>query len=164
MIGYAFDAPCKPRLSFLYDYASGDKSALDGNSGRFNSLFGGRRFDFGPASIYGPFARANLNTPGVRLNLRPHAQWSAFVAYRAFWLASKRDAWTTAGTIDVAGRSGRFIGSQIELRVRYELLPKNLRLEFGYAHLFAGDFIDQAPGSRRQGDSNYVYTQLLLNL
>ena len=53
------------------------------------------------------------------------------------------------------------MGSQIELRVGWEVVPGNILLEVGYAHLFAGRFIDEAPNSNR-GDSNYVYTQLEL--
>jgi hypothetical protein len=34
-------------------------------------------------------------------------------------------------------------------------------LETGYAHLFAGEFIDRAPNSNG-GDTNYVYAQLML--
>jgi hypothetical protein len=80
-------------------------------------------------------------------------------AYRGFWLASKKDAWTTSGVVDPAGDSGRFIGQQLEFSLRWDVLPGNLRLETGYAHLFAGNFIDDAPNSNREGDSDYVYTQ-----
>lgn len=162
--GYVFDVPWAPDLALEYDYASGDKNPTDDENGRFSTLFGARRFDFGPTGIYGPFARANINTPGIRLGIAPREKLSAFVAYRAYWLAQKRDAWVPANVQDPTGESGSFIGSQIELRVRYELLPKNVRLEFGYAHLFAGEFIDKAPNSNREGDSNYVYTQIVFNL
>jgi hypothetical protein len=53
------------------------------------------------------------------------------------------------------------VGQQIEMRVRWWILPGNLLLEAGYAHLFAGEFIDNAPNSNG-GDSNYVYTQFSL--
>ena len=61
------------------------------------------------------------------------------------------------------GSSGSFIGSQIEFRVRFHLLPGNAMLETGYAHLFAGEFIRKAPNSNDQGDSNYVYVQIVLD-
>jgi hypothetical protein len=53
-------------------------------------------------------------------------------------------------------------GSQIELRLRFQPLPGNLMLEAGYAHLFAGEFIEKAPNATHRGDSNYVYTQATL--
>lgn len=158
-VGYTFDVPWTPRVLLQYDYASGDHDPDDGENNRFETLYGARRFDFGPTGIYGPFARANINTPGVRVQVAPSKRIAAFVAYRAFWLASKKDAWTTTGLRDPSGESGSYIGSQIELRVRWNVLPKNLRLELGYAHLFAGRFIREAPNASHRGDSNYVYTQ-----
>ncbi len=161
-LGYTFDAPWSPRVALQYDYASGDANPADGNNERFDTLFGARRFDFGPTGIYGPFARSNIQSPGLRIQLKPHARVTSFVAYRGFWLASDQDAWTTTGVVDPSGGSDDFIGSQVELRIRWKLLPGNVMLEGGYAHLFAGDFIDEAPNSNRQGDSDYVYTQIKL--
>ena len=162
-LGYTFACAWSPRLAFQYDYASGDDDPRDRDNGRFDTLFGARRWEYGPTSIYGAFARSNINTPGVRLQLKPATNWRALVAYRAFWLASYRDAWTTTGVQDSTGDSGSFVGSQIEFRVRWYPLRDNLRLEVGYAHLFAGEFIDDAPNSNRQGDSNYFYSQVNVN-
>lgn len=162
--GYTFDLPLSPRLVAQYDYASGDKKPNDGKNGRFNTLFGARRFDFGPTGIYGPFARSNINTPGVRLQLQPTQGVTAFFAYRAYWLASKKDTWTTSGVRDASGDSGSFVGSQLEMRLRWDVVPGNVRLETGAAHLFAGKFADDAPNGNDQGDATYVYTQLVFSL
>ena len=162
-LGYSFDTAWSPRLILQYDYASGDDDPTDGDNDRFDTLFGARRFDFGPTGIYGPFARSNLSTPGVRLKLRPSRNIKLFVAHRGYWLASDKDAWTTSGARDVNGRSGSFIGHQIEARFRWEVLPGNYRFESGIAHLFSGEFRDDAPNSNREGDATYVYTQVLFN-
>ena len=42
-----------------------------GENNRFDTLYGARRFDFGPTSIYGPFIRSNLNSPALRLFFKP---------------------------------------------------------------------------------------------
>jgi hypothetical protein len=160
-IGYTFAKPWSPRLLLHYDYASGDRDPNDGSNERFDRLYGARRFDYGPTSIYGPFSASNINTPGVRLMARPLPGWSAFVDYRAVWLASARDEWAGTRVRDPTGRSGSFVGQQIEMRVRWWALRDNLLLEAGYAHLFAGEFIDQAPNANG-GDTNYVYGQLIL--
>lgn len=162
-LGYSFDAPFSPRVALQYDYASGDDSPNDGRNERFDTLFGARRFDFGPTSLYGPFARSNINTPGLRVQLKPAPRWSAFVAYRAFWLASDRDTWTTSGVRDPSGDTSRFVGSQLELRVRWDVLPGNVRLESGLAHLFSGEFMEDAPNANGQGDPTYVYTQAVVS-
>jgi len=158
--GYTFDGPGTPRVVLQYDYASGDHRAFDDDDERFDTLFGARRFDFGPTSSYGPFARANLSTPGLRVQLKPRSVVSSFVSVRGFWLASDRDAWTTAGVRDPTGRSGSFVGTQLEWRLRWDLRPGNVRLEMGLAHLFDGGFIRRAPNSNREGDSSYGYAQL----
>lgn len=162
-LGYTFDAPWSPRVAFQYDYASGDENPNDGSNERFDTLFGARRFEWGPTGIYGPFARGNLSTPGIRVQVKPHERVTSFVAYRGYWLASDQDFWITSGLRDASGSTDKFIGSQLEFRVRIKLIPGNVMLESGYAHLFAGDFIDDAPNSSRQGDSDYVYTQLTLS-
>jgi len=161
-LGYTFALPGLPQLVLHYDYASGDSDPTDRRNEQFDTLFGARRFDFGPTSIYGAFARENINTPGLRLRLAPWPKWSAFIDYRAVWLAEARDEWVPNGVRDLSGNSGTFVGSQIEFRVRWNILPSNVLLELGYAHLFAGEFIDLAPNSNG-GDTNYVYSQVGLN-
>ncbi|MGR8918180.1 MAG: alginate export family protein [Gammaproteobacteria bacterium] len=161
-LGYSFDHALSPRLKFEFDYASGDGSPTDSENGRFDTLFGARRFEFGPTGIYGPFARSNLLTPGLRLNLRPAPRTALMLAYRGFWLASDTDAWTTTGVRDRSGDSGRFIAQQIEARVRYDVVPGNYRFEAGFAALFDGEFMRKAPNSPNAGDALYAYAQITL--
>ncbi|HJN51053.1 MAG: alginate export family protein [Pseudomonadales bacterium] len=162
-LGYSFDHPWRPRLILQYDYATGDDNPTDADNERFDTLFGARRFDFGPTGIYGPFARANLNTPGLRLHLKPSAAITTFITYRAYWLASDRDAWTTSHVQDPTGATDRFIAQQIEARLRWNVHPNNIRLEAGIARLFAGKFMDNAPNTNGQGDATYFYSQVTLS-
>src|SRR3546814_6436384 len=55
-VGYQFKAPWSPRVSVEYDLASGDKRGR--NYGRFDSLYGPRRSDFGPTGISGQLSSA----------------------------------------------------------------------------------------------------------
>lgn len=162
-LGYRLAAPWKPRLAAHYDWASGDGDPADGRNGRFDPLFGTRRGDFGPTGLFGPFARSNLSAPGVRLEVAPRANVDAMAAYRAAWLASSRDAWTTAGLRDPTGASGSFLGHQVEARVRWHVLPRNLVLELGGARLVRGRFARSAPSARGDG-STFVYSQATVNL
>ena len=154
-LGYTFDTAWRPQILFQYDYASGDDDAGDGDNNRFDTLFGARRFDFGPTSIYGAFARSNISSPALRLRFRPASNLKSFIAVRGFWLASDDDAWTTARISNPPGSSDNYIASQFEIRVRWEVIPKNLRIETGYAHLFAGDLMDAAD----KDDADYGYLQ-----
>ncbi|MCC6214138.1 MAG: alginate export family protein [Polyangiaceae bacterium] len=147
-LGWRFDTIWVPRLALQYDYASGDRSPSDRTNGRFDPLYGARRFELGPTGLYGAVGRSNLSSPGARLEVQPHRTLDAFAAYRLVWLAAKRDAWTTAGVRDPSGGSGAYVGQQLELRVRWHVAPKNLALEVGGAHLVRGEFATDAPGGR----------------
>lgn len=155
-VGYRFEAPWSPRLAFEYDFASGDRSPTDGEYNRFDALFGSRTGDFGPSGLYGPLGRANISSPGVRLEIAPSPRLDAFLFYRALWLDEARDAFSSTGVQDASGASGRFAGSQLETKVRYWLVPRSLRLEISGAVLFADDFLRDAPNATDQGDTVYL--------
>lgn len=161
-VGYTVDRAWSPRVALLYDYASGDDDATDGNSNRFDTLYGARRFDHGPTGIYGAFARANIRSPGLRLAARPAKFLEVMATYRPYCLASNVDAWTTSGMRDPAGHSGSSIGHQLEARVRMDVLPGNVRLEAGCAYLLAGEFIESAPNATYRGDTTLGYLSLEL--
>ena len=155
-LGYAFDAPWKPALQLAYDYASGDQDRNDTENNRFDTLFGARRWEYGPTGLWGAVARANLDSPEVRLLLQPAASVNCMVAWRGVWLAEERDAWTASGLRDTDesnGLSGTHVGDQIEGRVRWDVLPRSFDVEVGFAVLLEGSFQDRA--SNGQGDDAY---------
>jgi hypothetical protein len=156
-VGYTLKANMSPRFELSYDFASGDHNPTDNENNRFDTLYGARRFDFGPTGIYGAFARANISTPGVRLELKPSNSLSVMAGYRAVWLASDRDQYTTARLQDATGHSGSFIGNQLEAQLQYNVLPGNIALELGGAWLLHEDFLDHAPNAPHEGDSTYLY-------
>lgn len=158
--GYTFDVPWQPRFAFEYDYASGDKNPNDGKDERFDTLYGARRFEYGPTGIYGAFARANINTPGYRLNFAPRSDVQASIAHRFFWLAERKDAWTGANLQDRTGRSGDFVGQQLELMARWDV-NSSLNVETGWTHLFKGEFAKKAPQAPKGDDTDYFYVQTL---
>lgn len=161
--GYSLEDVWRTRVVLQYDFASGDRDPTDGDNGRFDTLFGARRFELGPTGIFGALARSNLNAPGARVELAPRARWRGFVGYRAAFLAARRDALTTAGVQDPTGASGKVIGHQFETRVRYDLAPTYVRLESGLAYLKDGSFLKTAPNTSPSGDSVYAYSQISLS-
>jgi hypothetical protein len=158
-LGYRIDATFKPHVSARYDFASGDADPADGLNGRFDPLFGARAFDFGPTGLYGAFARSNLQSPAVRLELTFHRTVDALLLARLCWLASPRDAWVPAGLVDPTGASGSFIGAQLGGRVRWRPFPGNLALEAGATWLSRGGFARTVSGAR-PGDPVHVYVEL----
>jgi Alginate export len=162
-VGYSFSAPWSPRLIMAFDYASGDDDPNDGKNGRFDTLFGATVFDYGPTSIYRPFIRSNIMGPGVKLTARPHKRVSAYIHYRAFWLASNTDVWAgNSGLQDPTGESGSFLGHQLFLRGRWQALA-NVQLEGGVAYRIDGDFQKTIPNSPREGNTVYSYIQTTLS-
>jgi hypothetical protein len=159
-VGYTFNVPWKPRVALEYDYASGDENPNDDQNQRFDTLFGARRFEYGPTGIYGAFARSNINTPGYRINLAPRSDVQLGISHRFFWLASAKDAWTTAGLQDKSGNTNSYVGQQLELTARWDF-NTSLNFETGWTHLFKGDFAKLAANAPDGQDLDYFYVQSL---
>lgn len=153
-LGYSFAGRWKPRLSIEFDRASGDKRG--GRYGRFDTLFGMRRADLAPAGLYNAVGRANIATPGVRFEATPSKRLDWFCVYRAMWLASDEDSFSTTGVRDATARSGDFAGHQVEARVRYWLLPARMRLEVNGLLLAKGHFLRDAPNAPPKPTARYA--------
>jgi hypothetical protein len=144
----------RTRLTALYDHASGDQDPGDRRFERFDTLFGARRFEFGPTGIYGPFFRSNIQGPGARVALAPTARSEIMAAHRVLWLSQAKDAWVGAGLRDASGASGRFLGHHLEARLRWR--PRRwLLVEAAWGHFFKGPYLDRVPGSPLTPDSDY---------
>ena len=155
---YSFNAPWRPKLTGRYDYASGTKDPGSQDEGAFDTLFGARRFEFGPTGIYGAIARSNINSPGWAVAVNPMKKLKIMSAMRWVWLASSRDQWAGTKLKDLTGNSGSYIGSLFELQLNYKL-NKYIDAETGYSHLIKGSYLDKVPGSPGSEDSNYFYVQ-----
>ena len=147
----------EPRVIFRFDYASGDEDPDDGEFNRFDTLYGARRFDFGPTGIYGAFARSNILSPGIALRTKPGPSTDFQIDYRPAWLASKRDVMPTAALRDSDGLSGSFIGHQVDLRWRWWPGWRNLTVDFTAAYLWKGEFLENAPGALPYSNTAYAY-------
>ncbi len=163
VVGYRFAVPSTPRIGLGYDYVSGDADPADDQNGRFDTLFGARRFEYGPTGLYGAIARSNFHGPDLRLEVVPHRVFDAMMAYRPFWLAAERDAWVPAGLRDTTGAAGSFVAHQLEARARVYILGKNLSLDVGGAQLVPGELMKSAPGARGRA-TTYGYVQVLATL
>lgn len=161
--GYTLKGGWKPRVAALFDAASGDGGRA-GHYGRFDTLYGARRFDFGPTALYGALQRTNIISPGVRLEAAPDKRTDVMVSYRALWLENPRDSFATTGVRDARGASGRFAGHQAETRLRHWLVPEVLQAEAGGAVLSKQGFLRDAPNAPTSGDSVYGYFDLTLTL
>lgn len=160
-MGYTFPLPWHPRLQVQYDYASGTANPSGNSSGTFDTLFGARNFEYSPTSIFGPFFRSNISSPGVRLSLEPRETIGLTLKYRAWYLAQAKDAWVGTGLQDPTGASGNFLGQDVELRGDWHWNTFAL-FRIGYDHLFKGSYVQnlaRVPGNPSAKDSDYFYVQ-----
>jgi hypothetical protein len=147
----------KPRVILRFDYASGDDDPDDGEFNRFDTLYGDRRWEFGPTGIYGALTRSNILSPGIALRSTPSPSTDFRVDYRPAWLASKRDVMPTAGLRDRDGLSGSFVGHQVDLRWRWWSASRNVTVDFSAAYLWKGEFLKNAPGAPPSSNTPYAY-------
>ncbi len=160
-IGYSVPGGWQPHFSIEADYASGDGPGR--GYGRFDSLYGMRRADLGPAGLYNAIGRSNIATIGVRAEVRPGSRTDAFLSYRSMWLASATDSFSTTGVRDPSGASGSFAGHQLEGRVRQWLVPKVLRAEANGVWLARRGVLRNAPNAPPTGDTLYLSLALTAN-
>jgi hypothetical protein len=152
--GYTLPGTWRPHVSIEYDQASGD--GRGGKFGRFDTIFGMRRGDFAPSGIYSTTGRANIASPGLRLEVVPSKRVDGFVTWKALWLANRYDAFATTNVRDATGASGNFAGQEVEGRVRYWLVPTRLRFEIDGAYLAKGRFLKAAPNISSTKDAKYA--------
>jgi len=152
-LGYTFDHKWKPRLAAMFNYASGDDDPTDRLDQRFDPLFGSSHEFYGHADV---ISWQNMFNPAVFLSLRPDNKLRIDGYYRTFWLASDKDAFVRAGIADPSGRSGDFVGHELDLRVRYKF-DDHFNLHVGYAYFIPGDFVQRA--ANNSDDSDFFYVQ-----
>lgn len=162
-LGRTIAAPWKPRFVAMFDAASGDGGKA-GKFSRFDTLYGARRFEFGPNGLYGPFSRANIISPSLRLEVAPSKRTDAFVALRSAWAQTVRDSFASTGVRDATGASSRLAGHQIEARLRHWIVPGRLQIDTGGAVLLKRGLLRDAPGAPATGNTRYGYVDLLLTL
>ena len=144
-------------LTVSFDYTTGDEDPLDSRSERFDTLFGVQRFEWGPGSLYGALRRSNVVSPGIRLDVR-RPSLNGDLTYRPVWLAARKDTWAGIGLRDPSGRAGRFLGHQLDGRVRFKVRDW-LAFDVGGAVLKHGNFVKRIRQAEDRTTS-YGYVQM----
>jgi hypothetical protein len=152
-VGYLFNTSWKPRIALEYAFASGDGPGP--RDGRFDTLFGMRRVEFGPSGIYAAVGRTNVEALSLRLEATPSARLDGYVVFRTLWAASGTDFFSTTGVRDSRGESGTFAGHALEASARYWLLPGTLRMDINGVWLVKRDLLRDAPNAPPWGNTVY---------
>ena len=163
----------KPRLGLEYNVASGDSDPTDGKDESFLNLFPTNHKFYGYMDF---FAWKNIHNTALSLKITPYQDRQ--LAFRnvtvqldghAFWLYTNDDAWyrangvTRVRTLNAAALSANpFVGGEVDLTVNYTPF-KWLKLQGGYSHFFAGDYVRQTAGGVNGGnDADFGYLQATL--
>jgi hypothetical protein len=162
-VTYTFDFQWQPSISGHYDYASGDEDPNDTRSGNFDTLYGARRWEYGPTGIYNWMYRTNISSPALYFGLKPTKKLEVIPSLRWQWLAQAKARWAGGLLQDPIGQSGTYVGASMEWRLRYSFHPY-FRPEIGYTRFFKGTFAKDAPGSPNTRDTNYFFVELELRI
>jgi hypothetical protein len=151
--------PWNPVVWLYYDWASGDQNPDDGRRGTFNQLFAFGHKYLGWMDLVG---RQNIEDWNCMVTLAPRSDLEFILWYHVFRLQQARDAlYDAAGTVlrrDPTGASGRDVGSEVDLTLRWTFRPRADVL-FGYSHLFPGRFLLETGGAPGR---DFYYTQFSL--
>ncbi len=143
-MGYRLsDLPGAPRLTFGFDYASGDEDPLDARVNTFNQLFPLAHAYLGFIDIVG---RQNIIalTPG--LSLKPLNPLTLRFDLHFFWRADLNDAFYNAGGGIVRPADpllSRRVGSEMDWTLQYQM-NRHTVVTGGYSHFFPGPFIEES--------------------
>lgn len=102
-------------------------------------------------------------SPGVRLKAVPTGGLSVMGDYRLLRLASAVDRFSNSDVRDTTARVGRNAGQQVQLQVEYNLVADILALDLGYARLFKGRFLREAPNAPDPRDVSYGYASIMFS-
>lgn len=145
-----------PRLWISADYASGDNAPGDGDVETFNQLFPLGHAFFGSQDAIG---RQNLIAATLGLSLKPTPALLLRAELLSFWRADEDDAVYNAGggVLRAPGASDEaHVGVELDLTATYTIDAHTV-IEGGYAHFFAGDFLETSGPSE---DVDWLYVQL----
>jgi len=160
-IGYWFGGRWQPQVSAFFDYYTGN--CREGRIGRFDTLYGARRFEFGPTELFGAADRSNLVSPGIRLKASPTRRLSLMTDYRLHKLASAVDRFSNSDVRDETGGARRSAGQRGQAQAEYDLIPKVVALDISYARLFKGCFFRDAPNAPDFRHNSYGYVTMMFS-
>jgi hypothetical protein len=148
-----------PRVFVEGNYASGTENPAGREWNTFDQIYPSNHDKYGFADAVG---RRNLVQFRVGVEESATRKWKLKQAFEGFWLATSNDNfYNGSGAIEIPAHPGasRHIGNELDLIAEYQL-NKGVSFGFGYARLFAGQFLKTTtPGH----DYSYPYAYFQYN-
>jgi hypothetical protein len=159
-VGKTFpNVAASPRVFIEGNYASGTKNPAGREWNTFDQLYPSNHDKYGFTDQVG---RRNLVQFRVGVEENVGKKWKFKQAFEGYWLATSNDNfYASSGAISVLAHPGasRHIGNELDLVAEYTL-NRGLNFGFGYARLFAGQFLKTTtPGH----DYSYPFAYLEYN-
>ena len=129
-----------PRVFVEGNYASGTKNPAGRDWNTFDQIYPSNHDKFGFADLVG---RRNLVQFRVGVEQELTKKWKLKEVFEGYWLATSNDNfYNSSGAIEIPAHpdASRHIGNELDLVAEYGL-NKGLTFGFGYARLFAGQFL-----------------------
>jgi hypothetical protein len=156
--GYTFEKiPTTPRIGAGFDLVTGDRNPNDRSVQTADRLYGSTHSYFGYLDLIG---RANITDVILELSAWPvKDKVKTALTYYGFWLTQRRDALYDTGLRasrrDLAGRSGREVGKEMDLTIEWNI-DVHSSLLLGWSHFWDGDFIKRT-GRDKDPDFYYIH-------
>ncbi|MCW5983286.1 MAG: alginate export family protein [Bryobacteraceae bacterium] len=131
------------RVTFEYNFGSGDSDPADSRYGAFDDLYPGTYPYFGVAD---PFRWINIRTLVGTVGCGLSARWRLKLGYRALWLATVRDGLYVDPETWLAhnpSASSSHIGNQLFAQALFQVSPRS-QLWLGVARLIPGAYLVEA--------------------
>jgi hypothetical protein len=159
-VGKTFtDVAATPRIFIEGNYASGTKNPAGRNWNTFDQIYPSNHDKLGFTDQVG---RRNVEQFRAGLEEEPTKKWKLKQAFVGYWLVTANDNfYASSGAIAVPAHPGasRHIGNELDLAFEYSL-NSGLNFGFGYARLFAGQFLKTTTGGN---DYSYPYAYFEYN-
>lgn len=159
ILGYTFDINWKPRLSFEFDYASGDRNRTDGKRQTFDNIHPTNHLFYGYMDFV---SLQNINNYKLQIKADPTKKLNLQTDLHFIYLDSPKDNLYGANKAikraTVAGADA-YVGSEVDLLAKYQV-TSFISTMVGYSHFFAGNFLKDTGSS---SDADFVYVQTVVN-
>ena len=159
-VGKAFrKVAAAPHVFLEGNYASGTKNPNGHEWNTFDQLYPSNHDKLGFADQVG---RRNLVQFRTGVEEEPTKKWKLKQQFESYWLVTSNDNfYASSGAIAVAAHPGasRHIGNEFDMVAEYEV-NKGLNFGFGYARMFAGQFLNQTTSAH---DYSYPYAYFEYN-
>ncbi len=159
-LAWQWDKKWKPTAMLFGNIASGNRDPFSNKVNRFDLQIEPSHYAYGLANIV---KLSNLNEIGVGFQVQPTEKMTLRTSAHKFWLNSAKDAWIGAdGRViawDYTGKSGRDLGSELDLLMKYEVNP-HWSWEVGGGYFFTGSY---GENTGHGADSYTVYLHQIFN-